>query len=73
MIKVLRAEVTSLGKVAFTPFVVARVVIVVVLRAEAAQLNFPLVQLVFFPDTVQYPHRLISYASARLKSAAVMF
>jgi len=71
--KVLREEVTSLGNVVLTPFVVARVVIEVVLRVEAAQLNFPFEQVVFFPDTLQNPHRLILYASARLKSAAVIF
>jgi len=63
-----------LGSVTVTPAVDwTRVWMVVVLSAEAAQLNFALVQFVLLPVTAQKFQRETLYKSARPRSAAVMF
>lgn len=71
---VCRASVNDLGSVTVTPAVDwTRVWMVVVLSAEAAQLNFALVQFVLLPVTAQKFQRETLYKSARPRSAAVMF
>lgn len=52
-VKVFKACLTSLGRVALTPVAEARVSMEVVLREVAAQLNFALVHVVFLSVTAQ--------------------